>query len=89
MKTDMELNEFEKDNYKDLFESSSELVVSVDAEGNIKEVNEAVASLVGCSVKSVKEMNIFDDLIFEDDIPYMRRVLRNLTKGIPQTFQIR
>jgi len=86
---DMELNEFEKDNYKDLFESSSELVVSVDAEGKIQEANEAVATLVGFSLKAVKKMNIFDDLIFEDDHPRMRRVLRNLTKGIPQIFQVR
>jgi len=85
----MELNEFEKDNYKDLFESSTELVVSVDAVGNVQEANAAVATLVGCSSKAVRKMNIFNDLIFEDDIPKMRQVLKKLTKGMPQVFEVR
>jgi len=75
--------------YEDFFDSVSDVILFVDAKGNIIDINKAGSDLTGYEKAELGGMNLYKDLLASEDIPKMKEVIDKLVKGLNQSYTIR
>jgi PAS domain S-box-containing protein len=75
--------------YKDLFEAANDIILMVDANGNILDVNRQGEKLSGFTREELMRSNLFRDLVVSEDRDAMEGVLRNLIAGEDQVYEVR
>ena len=78
----------EEKKYRSLFEQFRDLIVMIDLSGKILDINPSVERITGYPLYDLKRMNVYDLLVLEDH-ELVHRILANLGKGKPQTYQYR
>ncbi len=81
-KAEEELRKSEE-RYRDLFENTTDLIQSVDMEGNFLYVNDAWKKALGYTEEDLREMTLYD-IIREDEVPHCQRVFTEVKKGADQ-----
>ncbi len=69
-----------EERYRDLFESSSDLIQSVDAEGKFQFVNREWMKTLGYDESEIQQLNIFN-IIKKEELPHCLAALGDVMKG--------
>ena len=75
--------------YRQLFQSSHDIILFADRAGNILDINPRAEELTGYPLSDLRKMNIFQDLIVQEDQPVIREVIKDLFEGRSQTYKER
>ncbi len=72
-----------EERYRDLFENTTDLIQSVDMEGNFIYVNEAWKNALGYSEEEIGLLSL-NDIVKEEEIPHCQEVFREVKEGKDQ-----
>jgi PAS domain S-box-containing protein len=72
-----------------LFEASHDVIVMMSTAGDILDVNRRGEAVSGHTQHDLRQMNVYRDLLPEEDHPVVRRILDDLLKGETREFQVR
>ena len=75
--------------YRDLFQADNDMIVMLDAEGNILEINRRAESLTGFTHDDLVRRNVLHDLVVPEDRATVLQVLQDLEAGQSRVFQVR
>jgi PAS domain S-box-containing protein len=75
--------------YKDLFESALDVILVVDASGNILDINRQGETLSGFTRAELLQSNVLRDLIIPEDREALGGVFRELIAGKSQIHEVR
>lgn len=78
-----------EERYQDLFESANEVILLVDAQGNIIDVNRQGEKLSGFTREELIGRNVRRDLIVPEDRDVMIGVLEDLMAGKARVYEVR
>jgi PAS domain S-box-containing protein len=79
----------EEARYRTLFEASHEVILMMNAAGDILDVNRRGEAVSGYPQHDLRQMNVYSDLMPTEDHPIVRRLLDELLKGETREFQVR
>jgi PAS domain S-box-containing protein len=82
-----------EERYRDIFENATDLIQSIDVEGNIVYVNKSWLKTLGYNQKEIYNKNIFD-FIHEDSVDscniFFKEIIKNNTvKSVRKTFDLK
>ncbi len=75
--------------YKDLFEAANDVILMLDADGNVLDINRRAEQLTGYSRTELVQSNVIRDLAVPEDEPVIQQVLRDLMAGQTCVFPVR
>jgi diguanylate cyclase (GGDEF)-like protein/PAS domain S-box-containing protein len=75
--------------YRRLFETSHDVILFLNAAGDILDINPRGAQITGFTQDELRHMNGFRDLIVPADHANIRKVLEQVQKGQAQRYQVR
>ncbi|MGH7993201.1 MAG: PAS domain S-box protein, partial [Limisphaerales bacterium] len=75
--------------FREFIQSSYDIILFADREGNILDINPRAEQLTGYPQSDLLKMNIFQHLIVQEDQPLMREVFKDLFEGRPRTYEER
>ena len=73
--------------YRELFESSGDLIQSVDAEGRFNYVNPSWLKALGYSQEDLPGLRVFD-VVAPEELPHCRQMFETLLAGTQQNVQV-
>ncbi len=75
--------------YRTFFQSSNDIILFADKEGNILDINPRAEQLTGYPQSDLRKMNIFQHLIVPEDQPHIREVIKDIFEGRSRKYQER
>ncbi len=87
-RTEAALRERER-KYRSLFESSHDVIVLLDATGNILEINRRGEHVTGYSQAALLHMNVFQHLLPPEDHAIVESILRDVVRGQVREYEVR
>ena len=75
--------------YRQLFQSSYDIILFSDKEGNILDINPRAELLTGYPQSDLRKMNIFQHLIVPENQPIIREVIKDLFEGRSRKYEER
>src|SRR6266568_4008610 len=88
MRAEAALRERER-KYRSLFESSHDVIVLLDATGNILEINRRGEHVTGYSQAALLHMNVFQHLLPPEDHAIVESILRDVVRGQVREYEVR
>ncbi|MEA3156674.1 MAG: hypothetical protein QOK44_4263 [Betaproteobacteria bacterium] len=79
----------EERRYRSLFAISHDLVLFLDAEGNILDINPCGAQITGYTLEQLRSMNVLRDLIVPADHAAIFEVIKRVQEGHVQQYEVR
>ncbi len=76
-------------NYRELFESASDVILAVGADGTILDINHRGAEVTGYPRHELIGMNVLSDLVHPDDRAAIGRTLDRLQAGEEHMYEVR
>jgi PAS domain S-box-containing protein len=75
--------------FRDLFESASDVIMVIDAEGNIMDINQSAGILTGYTREELLHFNVFHDLIISKDRHILREIMEEGLHNTSHVYEIR
>lgn len=79
----------EQARYRELFETSHDVIVLLDRSGRILDINQRGDELTGYSRVALLSMNVFDELLLPEDVPVLNQMLADVDDLGPREYRIR